>query len=167
MIINEQIENRKLFTGFDDSTYYTQDLFNFVVDNITDPDVLFKLKIYGYYKRRYKWTTEQCDYFIDNNITEAQGHDVSGTWFAYDWGSGENSVTNNRMHKPHLDHIIPREQGGEDVPENMRIRVARLNESKGNTNSDIERFAIVLDMLNDIEDKELYRDKLKRYAENF
>lgn len=166
MNINEQIKNRKLVTGFDESTYYNQDLFNFVVDNITDPNVLFKIKIYGYYKSKYKWTQEQCDYFIDNNITEAQGHDVSGIWFEYDWGSGDNSITNNKMHKPNLDHIIPKEQGGKDVPENMRIRVARLNESKGNTNSDIERWAIILDMWNDIEDKEHYLPLLKRLTGN-
>lgn len=165
--INEQIDNRKVYPGFDDATYYTQDLFAFVVDNIKDPDVWFKLKVFGYYARKYKWTTEQAQWFIDNNIEDSRGHDVSGTWFAYDWGSGENTVTNDKMHKPHLDHIVPREQGGPDTPENMRIRCGRLNENKGNTNSDIERWATIVDMFDDIEDKEHYIPLLQSLSEKY
>lgn len=165
--INENIQSRKPYTGFDDSTYYTQDLFNFVVDNFNDPDVLFKLKILGMYRKKYKWTEQQAWDFINANLEESRGHDVDGTWYSYDWGSGENSITKDKMHEPNLDHIIPREQGGEDIPENMRIRCRRLNENKGNTNTDQERWATVIDMLNDIEDKEYYGSLLKKLAEKF
>jgi hypothetical protein len=36
----------------------------------------------------------------------------------------------------------------------MRVRVSRLNENKGNTNSDIERLATIYDNINDLEDPE-------------
>jgi len=163
MDINEQIENKKsnLFSGEHDSTYYTRDLFKFVVNNITDPDVLFKIKIYGYYKRKYKWTKEQADKFIKDNLEDSRGYYVNGTWYAYDWGSGENSVTNDKMHKPHLDHKDVRSKGGSDDPENMRILSARQNENKGDTDNDQERWATIVTMWNDIEDKEKYADLLK------
>ena len=157
--INESIENRKPYTGFDDNTYYTQALFDFVVDNFQDPDVLFKLKILGKYRKTYRWTEQQAWDFINANLESSRGHDVNGTWYAYDWGSGENRVTKDKMHEPNLDHIIPREQGGSDDPENMRIRCRRLNENKGNTNTDQERWATIVDMWNDIEDKEQYLDQ--------
>ena len=34
----------------------------------------------------------------------------------------------------------------------MRIRSRRLNENKGNTNSDQERYATIIDMINDMDD---------------
>ena len=150
--INEQLANRKLFSGMDESTYYTKELHGHACNNMQDPDLLFKIKIYGYYKIKYKWTKEQCDWFIENNIHESRGHVVKDVQYDYDWGAGENSVTNESMHKPHLDHILPKEQKGKDIPENMRIRVKRLNENKGNTNSDQERIATILDMAKDMED---------------
>ena len=150
MNINEQIQNRILYSGFDDSTYYTQDLFKFVVTNINDPNVLFKLKIYGYYKRRYKWTDKECQWFIDNNVESSVSWTSNGVTYLYDWGSGENSITNDIMHKPHLDHFIPKSKGGSDKPENMRIRVQILNESKGATDSDAQRIAIIEDNFHDL-----------------
>ena len=154
MDINLQIANRKLFTGFCENTYYTQKLYDFWVDKYNDPDILFKIKILGYYKRRYKWTEDQCWEFINDNIEQSRSHIVDDQEFIYDWGSAENNITSDKMHKPNLDHIIPKEQGGLDIPENMRVRVSRLNENKGNTNSDIERLATIYDNINDLEDPE-------------
>lgn len=158
--INDQIKTRKLYTGFDESTYHRQDLFKMRVRNAKDPHILFKIKILGHYKGIYKWTDEQCQEFIDNNIHESEGHEVNGIWYAYDWGTGYNSVTKNKMHEPNLDHIIPRERGGSNEPSNMRIRCRRLNENKGNTSTDQERFATIVDMFNDMEDIEEKRKVL-------
>lgn len=167
MSINDEIKNRLLFTGFNESTYYKQSLFDFVVNYINDPDVLFKVKVFGFYKSKYKWTDEQCQFFIDNNVQDASGHEVNGVWYAYDWGAGENKITNNKMHEPNLDHILPRERGGADTPENMRIRCRRLNENKGNTNSDQERYATVVDMINDMDDEELRRSLIKQLVDKY
>jgi hypothetical protein len=162
--INAKIKARKMYTGFDESTYHRQELFGMRVKHAKDPHVLFKIKIFGHYKNIYKWTEEQCQSFIDNNLHESEGHTVNGIWYAYDWGTGYNSITKNKMHEPNLDHIIPREQGGKDVPENMRIRCRRLNENKGNTNSDQERFATIVDMFNDMEDEAMRRTVVELLA---
>lgn len=161
MSINEQIAERKLYPGFDESTYYRQELFDYVVDNYGDPDILFKVKIFGYYAKRYKWTDEQAAKFIEDNLEDSRGYSVNGEWYAYDWGVGENNVTKDKMHEPNLDHIIPKERGGADAPDNMRIRSRRLNENKGNTSTDQERWATIVDMWNDIEAKERYTDLLE------
>jgi hypothetical protein len=165
--INEKIKARKLYTGFDESTYHRQDLFKLRVKQAKDPHLLFKIKIFGHYKNVYKWTDEDCQKFIDNNIHESEGLTVNGIWYAYDWGTGYNSVTKDKMHEPNLDHIIPKERGGKNTPENMRIRCRRLNENKGNTNSDQERYATVEDMLNDMDDAELRRDLIKKLFKQY
>ena len=153
MNVNSQIANRILFTGFCERTYYTQELYDFWVDNYADPDVLFKVKIWGKYKMKYKWSDAQTDQWIKENLEESKGFDVNGIWHAYDWGSGRHKIKPmNKMHEPNLDHIIPSEQGGDNNPGNLRIRCRRLNENKGNTNSDIERIATICDMIDDIED---------------
>lgn len=156
-VINESIKNRKLFTGFDESTYYRKSLYDMVADNADDPLILFKVKIFGFYKYRYRWTNKDCQKFFDSHKENALGHEVNGVWYYYDWGSGENKVTNDAMHEPTLDHILPREQGGTDAPENLRIRCRRLNSNKSNTNTDQERYATIMDMFHDIEDHELKR----------
>ena len=150
--INSIIESRELYTGFDESTYFKQSLYDFVVDNFEDPDVLFKVKVFGRYKSLYKWTDQQCQQFIDDNINEARGYQVNGKMYLYDWGAGKNKITYDKMHESNLDHIVPKERGGKDVPENMRIRSRRLNENKGNTNSDQERYATIIDMITDMDD---------------
>jgi len=155
--INERIRARKLYTGFDESTYHRHDLFKMRVQQAKDPHLLFKIKIFGHYKNVYKWTDEECQQFIDNNIHESEGHTVNGVWYAYDWGTGYNNITRNKMHEPNLDHIIPKERGGSNKPDNMRIRCRRLNENKGNTNTDQERFATIVDMFNDMEDQGMRR----------
>lgn len=161
MSINDKIENRKLFTGFCEYTYYRPDLYDFVVDNWTDPDILFKVKILGRYKRLYRWTDEECLKFITDNLEESRGHEVNGEWYAYDWGSGENKVaTGHKMHLPELDHIDPKAHGIDNSPSNFRIRVKRLNENKGDTNTDQERIATIIDMWDDIEDKDSVREYL-------
>ena len=155
--INESIKTRKLFTGFDDYTYYQKHLYDMVADNTQDPLILFKVKIFGFYKYRYKWANADCRWFIDHNSKDALGHDVNGIWYAYDWGAGENKLTEDAMHVPNLDHINPKECGGTDRPENIRIRCQRLNFNKSNTNTDQERYATILDHFNDIADVELRR----------
>ncbi len=67
-MFNERIQTRKLYSGFDETTYYTQDLFKFAVRNYQDPDVLFKVKILGKYKKDYKWTDKQAMSFIDRPL---------------------------------------------------------------------------------------------------
>lgn len=151
--INQQIQNRELFSGNDDDTYYTESLYGFACENFEDPYVLFKLAIYGYYKSKYKWTKEQADWFIDthkeNSVSWTDGHQ---TYF-YDWGRGKNIITKDYLHVPNLDHIIPASIGDkpDNRPENMRIRCRRLNENRGNTNSNKERRATIIDMFNDID----------------
>jgi len=160
--INTLIQNRKLYTGFDEATYYRHDLFKLRCKNAKDPYLLFKIKIFGYYKKTYKWTDEQCQYFIDNNYQDSLGYEVNGVYYAYDWGVGYNNITRDKMHEPNLDHIVPKEQGGSNDPENMRIRSRRLNENKGNTNSDQERYATIVDMIEDMENSLLRRTLIEQ-----
>lgn len=167
MSINDQITSRKPYTGFDENTYYRQELFDYVVDNFTDPDVLFKIKIMGYYAKRYKWTDEQAEKFIADNLEDSRGYTVNGEWYAYDWGVGENNVTRDKMHEPNLDHILPRERGGADTPDNMRIRSRRLNENKGNTNTDQERWATVIDMMADFDSEDERKKLVEFLQENY
>lgn len=164
--INELIKTRKLYTGFDEPTYHRQDLFKLRVRQAKDPHILFKIKIFGHYKNVYKWTDEDCQKFINNNIHESEGHTVNGVWYAYDWGTGYNSVTRDKMHEPNLDHIVPKERGGQNTPENMRIRCRRLNENKGNTNTDQERIATIIDMWNDLVDPASRRAVLELITAN-
>jgi len=159
-VINSKILGRRLATQFDENTYYTQQLYNFWVDNEHDPDVLFKIKVYGYYKQNYKWSQEQADKFIQDNLESSRSWEINDTEYFYDWGAGINKITWDKMHEPNLDHIVPKEQGGEDTPENMRIRCRRLNENKGNTNSDIERVASIVDLAEDIEDTDIKKQCL-------
>jgi len=50
-----------------------------------------------------------------------------------------------------LDHIDPHSLSKDNRPENFRIRCRRLNENRGNTNSDKERRATIIDMFNDMD----------------
>lgn len=164
--INEKIKARVLHPGYDDLTYYTLDLYNFACEHYDNPLVLFKIKIYGYYAKRYKWTEEQANWFIENNAQDAISHSDGVQEYLYDWGKGKNQITDHPMHEPNLDHINPHSLSQDNSPENFRIRCARLNENKGNMNSDNERRATILDMLEDMSLEE--REKLvvfikKRY----
>ena len=152
--INDRIRNRPLHTGFDENTYFNQALYDFAVDHYDDPLVLFKIKIYGYYAPKYKWTREQADWFISHNSKDAVGHSDGKNEYLYDWGRGHNKITNHMMHEPNLDHIDPRSISKNDKPENFRIRCARLNENKGNMVTDRERRATIIDMFMDMESSE-------------
>jgi hypothetical protein len=148
--INQKIQKRLLFEGNDVDTYYTEALYGFACNNWTDPLVLFKLKIYGYYKLKYKWTQEQADWFIENNIHEATFWSDGIREYYYDWGIGKNQITKHNFHFPHLDHKNVASQSHDNRPENMRIRAHRLNEAKGDINSDKERWAVGIDNFKDM-----------------
>jgi hypothetical protein len=147
--INQSIKDRELFTGDEEPTYYN--LYDYAVDNYEDPYLLFKLAIKGYYQKLYKWTDEETDKFIEEN------KEVSVKWtdgvqeYYYDWGKGKNKVTEDYLHVPNLDHIDPHSLSKDNRPENFRIRCRRLNENRGNTNSDKERRATIIDMFNDMD----------------
>lgn len=151
--INDKIKNRSLHSGNNESTYYSQELFDFAVDHYDDPLVLFKIKIYGYYQKKYKWTKEEADWFIENNKHEAYSHSDGEQEYWYDWGVGHNKITEHMMHVPHLDHIDPRSKSRDDRPQNFRIRCQRLNENKGNMTEDTERRAVVIDTINDMDEE--------------
>jgi hypothetical protein len=167
-MMNTDITSRVPYSGFDEATYYSKELFIFFVNNYDDPDVYFKLKILGKYAKDYKWTTEQALEFIDTHLEDSRGYYVGDTFYMYDWGSGENKIKPiDKMHEPNLDHILPREQGGDNVPSNFRIRSRRLNENKNNTNSDAERVATIQDFADDIEDKSLLLAFCKEYIDKW
>jgi hypothetical protein len=161
--INHLIKNRKLFSGNEDDTYYNEFLYGVATKNFTDPYVLFKIAIYGYYKGKYKWTQEQADWFIETQKENSVCWTDGIQEYYYDWGRSKNQVTKDYLHIPNLDHVIPKSLGGTDDPENMRIRCRRVNENKGNTNSDKERRATIIDMFNDmgIKNKKLLLKYLK------
>lgn len=164
--INTRIQQRALSPGKDEETY--SNMYDFVCENSADPHILFKLSIYSYYMRKYRWTQQEADQFIsdhlDNSIKWSEGENE----YFYDWGRGCNKVTDSWMHRPNLDHIIPREQGGSDKPDNMRIRCRRLNINKSNTNSDRERMATIVDHVNDLECLSVTdREKLVKLIGNF
>ncbi len=166
-MFNERIQTRKLYSGFDETTYYTQELFKFAVRNYQDPDILFKVKILGKYKKDYKWTDKQAMSFIETHLEESRGYLVGDTFYADDWGAGHNKIKPiDKMHEPNLDHILPREQGGDNSISNFRIRSRRLNENKNNTNSDLERIATIKDFAEDVEDQELLKDTLEELLKN-
>ena len=148
--INQAIRDRVLHTAPDDGTYYSLDLYDWACDNIYDPLLLFKIKIRGFYARKYKWTAEQAEWFINNNIADAISHGDGQREYLYDWGAGLNKVTTDMMHEPNLDHIDPASISKNNHPSNFRIRCARLNENKGNMTSDSERRATIIDTLNDM-----------------
>lgn len=150
--INQQIRSRELHPGYDDNTYYNQSLYDFACDNTADPLLLFKVKIYGYYAPKYKWSKQQADWFIEHNAVDAISHSDGAQVYLYDWGKGNNQVTNHMMHEPNLDHINPLSLSRDNRPENFRIRCARLNENKGNMVSDNERRATILDVLKDMDE---------------
>jgi hypothetical protein len=150
--INQQIQSRRLHSGNDDDTYYNEPLYGYACENFADPYVLFKLAIYGYYMKKYKWTQEQADWFIETQKENSVSWSDGVQTYHYDWARGKNIVTKDYLHTPNLDHIIPKSLGGTDAPENMRIRCRRVNENRGNTNSNKERRATIIDMFNDIDD---------------
>lgn len=148
--INEKIRGRYLHTGFDENTYFNDELYDFAVDHYDDPLVLFKIKIYGYYAPKYKWSRDQADWFIAHNSKDAIKHSDGVHEYLYDWGRGHNKITDHMMHEPNLDHIDPRSLSNNNRPDNFRIRCARLNENKGNMVSDRERRATIIDMFMDM-----------------
>jgi hypothetical protein len=156
--INQDIIDRELFTGDEESTYYT--LYNYAVDNYKDPHLLFKLAIYGYYAKLYKWTQDQADAFIEKHKEESIKWTDGVQEYFYDWGKGKNKVTDDPMHFPNLDHIDPHSLSKNNHPDNFRIRCKRLNENRGNTNSDKERRATIIDMFNDM-DSDTQQDLIK------
>ena len=148
--INQRIRSRELHPGYDDLTYYNQNLYDYACDNLQDPLLLFKIKIWGYYAPKYKWSKAQADWFIEHNAAEALSHSDGDREYLYDWGKGHNQVTDHMMHEPNLDHIDPRSLSRNNDPSNFRIRCARLNENKGNMVSDNERRATIIDMFRDM-----------------
>lgn len=161
--INQQILTRVLHRGNDDDTYYNETLYGFACDHLKDPHLLFKLAIYGYYKGKYKWTQEQADWFIETQKENSVSWTDGAVEYYYDWGKGKNKVTEDYLHTPNLDHIMPASLGErpDNRPENFRIRCRRLNENRGNTNSNKERRATIIDMFNDIDDPKEQRDLIK------
>ena len=152
------IEERELFPGQEDGTYFTQSLYDYAADNSTDPNILFKIKIKGYYQKLYKWTDEETNQFIKNNLDESIKWTDGIHEYCYDWGYGKNLITDHSFHFPNLDHIVPKSLADtlgwttEQINHysNFRIRCAKLNESKGNINSDQERRMVILDNWNDM-----------------
>jgi len=110
--------------------------------------------------KKYKWTKDQADWFIETQKENSVSWSDGVHTYYYDWARGKNIVTKDYLHVPNLDHIIPKSLGGTDAPENMRIRCRRVNENRGNTNSNKERRATIIDMFNDIDDKEEQRSLL-------
>lgn len=149
--INEAIISRDLHLGNDENTYFTQALYDFVVDHHSDPLVLFKVKVLGYYKVKYGWSQAQAEWFIEHNQKDAFAHTDGQQVYVYDWGRGLNKVTTHMMHEPNLDHIDPVSKSNNNDPSNFRIRCARLNENKGNMTSDMERRATIIDMFRDMQ----------------
>ena len=138
--INKAIINRSLFTGREEGTYFTGDLYDYVCDNYEDPFILFKLAIYGYYAKEYKWTKEQADQFIEDHKENSIKWTDGVNEYYYDWGKGKNLITSDYLHVPNLDHIIPKSYA-KDMPnkgwtyDNCRIisksaNVARQNFDK-------------------------------------
>jgi hypothetical protein len=156
--INQAIIDRELFTGDEESTYYH--LYNFVVDNYDDPYILFKVAIKGYYQKLYKWSDAETDKFIEDHKESSVKWTDGNQEYYYDWGKGKNKVTNDYLHFPNLDHIDPHSLSKDNRPENFRIRCRRLNENRGNTNSDKERRATIIDMFNDM-DSDTQQDLIK------
>lgn len=151
--INSKILGRRLATQFDEKTYYTTSIYDFYVDHQYDPDVLFKIKVYGYYAKTYKWSKSQADRFINENIKESRSWFSGNKEYLYDWGSGKNKVTQSVMHEPNLDHIVPYTHSKNNDPSNMRIRSRLLNTNKGSTETDEQRIATILDHFDDLENK--------------
>ena len=152
--INQKIQDRRLHTGNDDDTYYNEHLYGFACDNFTYPYVLFKIAIYGYYQKHYKWTNDETEWFIETQRENSVSWSDGSQTYYYDWGRGKNIITKDYLHVPNLDHIIPASIGErtDNRPQNFRIRCRRLNENRGNTNSNKERRATIIDMFNDIDD---------------
>lgn len=161
MDINTQIANHLAYTGFLESTYHTKKLRDHWAQNSYDPHILFEVKVRGHYAPLLKWTPEETDEWINENREKSFSHWVGDQEYYFDWGTGENKVTEDRMHKPHLDHIIPKARyyelypdGNCDEPSNIRIVCARVNYNKGDSLEDSETVASMLDGLTLIKDKE-------------
>lgn len=162
--INQDIINRTIFSGREEGTYYTGALYDYACDNYQDPYLLFKLAIYGYYAKEYKWTNEQADQFIEDHKENSVKWSDGVQEYYYDWGKGKNKITEDYLHVPNLDHIDPKSLSKNNSPENFRIRCRRLNENKGNTNSDVERRATIIDMFKDMSKDE--QTKLLKYLQS-
>lgn len=159
--INQQIQDRRLHSGNDDDTYYNETLYGFACDNFTDTHLLFKLAIYGYYMKKYKWTKAEADWFIETQKENSVSWTDGVQTYYYDWGKGKNKITDDYLHYPNLDHIDPHSLSKNNKPENFRIRCRRLNENRGNTNSNKERRATIIDMFLDMNDVEEQKSLLK------
>ena len=160
--INKAILNKELFSGQEEGTYFNQELYNYFCDNYDDPYLLFKIKIKGYYQKLYKWSDAETDKFIEDHKHNSVKWTDGVQEYYYDWGKGKNQVTDDYLHFPNLDHIIPASIGEtpDNRPVNFRIRCRRLNENRGNTNSDSERRATIIDMYTDMDEQE-QQDLLK------
>ena len=149
--INAAIRDRVLHSAPEDGTYYNQELYDYAVDHLSDPLLLFRIKVMGLYRQKYKWTRAESEWFIAQNQHEAHSHSDGEREYLYDWGSGLNKITTDMMHEPNLDHIDPHSLSRNNAPSNFRIRCARLNENKGNMVNDNERRATIIDMFRDMD----------------
>lgn len=156
--INQAILSRELFTGDEESTYYN--LYDYAVDNYEDPHLLFKIAIYGYYAKVYKWSKVEADQFIETHKEQSVKWTDGIQEYYYDWGKGKNKVTDDYLHFPNLDHVDPHSLSKNNNPANFRIRCRRLNENRGNTNTDKERRATIIDLFNDM-DPSLQQDLIQ------
>lgn len=164
--INDAIKNRKLCTYVDDSTYVNLSGYKFASEYQDDPDMLFMLKIMFVYAPKYKWNTEEAKQFIRDNLADSRGYYIGSDWYLYDWGMGENKVTNDWLHFPHLDHIDAKAKGGTNKPENMRIVSHNINQCKNVITEDVERYAVIVDNFKALSDerKQAIIKELKEYC---
>jgi hypothetical protein len=130
--INEQVSNRDFYTSFDESTYYTIDIFN----KFCETRDLKRVAIFGYYKSKYRWTDAEAEEMYaksPDGWTDGQG-----IYRLYDWGKGENQIKCGEdwdWHWPQLDHIVPKSrakllgwsQTEIDHPSNFQVLPAILN----------------------------------------
>ena len=170
MDINTQITNRIYCTGFCKDTHYTQNLYEYWVKNIKDPDILFRLKMKGFYQKKYKWTDKQTDTAIADLLESSRGYTINGKEYMFDWGVGQNRVVKTdhslyKMHLPELDHKRPKALFEDndplrDDPSNFQVLCKRLNEAKNDTSTDEQWLAILRMVLDNIEDKDAAREML-------
>jgi hypothetical protein len=122
--INEALVSREPCTSFEDNTYYTEELFEHFCNN---RDYKY-VTIFGYYKNKYNWTDAQALEMY--NKSPDGWTDGLGIYRSYDWGRGENKIITGNdkdWHEPHLDHIIPRSKGGQDIPDNFQVLPRKIN----------------------------------------
>jgi hypothetical protein len=149
--INHAILSRTLHLEYDENTYFSKGIFKYVLEHLDDPHILFRVALYGYYRKEYKWSNEQTEEFFQLHKHNSVKWDDGFHVYYYDWGKGKNRITRNPMHFPNLDHVQPKSiDVNKNGPENFRIRCKRLNESKSDANSDNERRASIVDLFKDM-----------------